>query len=63
MYVQSPLLLVPQSLGCVLALLSPSLTHCLMECYLHAGIETEQDPVGLLGTKAFLCPPFLDFRK
>ena len=21
--------------------------------------ETEQDPVGLLGTEAFLCPPFL----
>ena len=25
--------------------------------------ETEQDPVGILGTKAFLCPPFLDYRK
>ena len=25
--------------------------------------ETQQDPVGLLGTKAFLCPPFLVFRK
>ena len=25
--------------------------------------ETEEDPVGLLGTKAFLCPPFLDYRK
>ena len=25
--------------------------------------DTEQDPVGLLGTKAFLCPPFLDYRK
>ena len=23
------------------------------------GIDTEQDPVGLLGTKALLCPPFL----
>ena len=23
----------------------------------------EQDPVGLLGTKAFVCPPFLVFRK
>ena len=25
--------------------------------------DTEQGPVGLLGTKAFLCPPFLDNRK
>ena len=24
---------------------------------------TEQGPVGLLGTKAFLCPPFLTLRK
>jgi len=27
------------------------------------GVETEQDPLGLLGTKAFLCPPFRDYRK
>ena len=26
-------------------------------------IDTEQDPVGLWGRKAFLCPPFLDYRK
>ena len=25
--------------------------------------ETKQDPVGLLDTKAFLWPPFLDYRK
>ena len=25
-------------------------------------LDTEQDPVGLLGTKAFLCPPFLNYR-
>ena len=25
--------------------------------------DTEQYSVGLLGTKAFLCPPFLDYRK
>ena len=29
-----------------------------------AGPEIEQDPVGFLGTKAFLCPPFLgNYRK
>ena len=27
------------------------------------GIDTEQDPVGLLGTKSFLYPPYLDYRK
>ena len=26
-------------------------------------LETKQDPVGLLATKAFLCSPFLDYRK
>ena len=25
--------------------------------------ETEQNPVGLLGTKVFMCLPFLDYRK
>ena len=30
---------------------------------LAGGMETQQDPVGLLGTKAFLGPPFLDYRK
>ena len=27
------------------------------------GNETEQDPVGLLGTEAFLCPPYLVCRE
>ena len=26
-------------------------------------LDTEQDPVGLLGTKAFLCPPFIEYWK
>ena len=26
-------------------------------------VDTKQDPVGLLGMEAFLCPPFLDYRK
>ena len=27
------------------------------------GIDTKQDPVGLLGTKSFLCLPYLDYGK
>ena len=42
------------------------LNFCIMcfmeECgqvnYVRVGYETEQDPVGLLGTEAFPCPPF-----
>ena len=33
-------------------------------CFKHEtfpGTDTEQDPAGLMGTKAFLCPPLLGF--
>ena len=34
-----------------------------MDIFVPLGIETEQDPVGLLGMEDFLCPPFLICRK
>ena len=36
------------------------LNEAMNEC---KGLETEQDPMGLLGTKTFLCPLFLACSK
>ena len=42
----------------IAASFSTFITYKILPC-----IETEQDPVGLLGTNAFLCSPFLVLRK
>ena len=42
---------------------SQAYTHTHAHTHTHTQTDSKQDSVELLGTKAFLCHPFLDYRK